>query len=215
MDSMLVQICMAVFGLSTVGLHLARKNVNEVLLYALQSLAIVAMLSVSIWEHRSVPLLVVAAVMLVVKVIMAPIFFMRLINRHKLKFSASTYANAPEILFGIALVLLLASSSVFAPLTNISPDHHAYLVVSLTALFTSILLMVNRKGALSQAVGVLSIENSIVAFAIFAGLEQSAMFELGILFDVFVWIVIAIVFVSMLYRHFGSLDVTKMKHLKG
>ena len=213
--SMFLQICMAVFGLATVGLHLARKNVNEALLYALQSLAIVAMLGVSVWQHNSVGLLVVASVMLVVKVVLAPIFFVRLINRHKLKFSASTYANFPEIIFAIALVLLLVSSSVFKPLTTIVPGNHSYLVLSLTALFTSILLMVNRKGALSQAVGVLSIENSIVAYAIFAGLEQSAVFELGILFDVFVWIIIAIVFVSMLYRHFGSLDVTKMKHLKG
>ena len=206
---------MAVLCLSTVGLHLARKNVNEAILYAFQSLAIVSMLGVSLWEHRSIPLLIVAAVMLVVKVILAPAFFVRLINRHKLKFSASTYANAPEIMAGIALILLLVSSDIFRPLTNIVPANHAYLVLSLSALFTSILLMVNRKGALSQAVGVLSIENSIVAFAIFAGLEHSAMFELGILFDVFVWLIIAIVFVSMMYRHFGSIDVTKMKHLKG
>lgn len=213
--SIFLQICMAVFGLTTVGLHLAKKNVNEALLYALQSSAIVAMLGAALWERRSVGLLAVAVIMLIVKVILAPAFFIRLVKRHKLRFSADTYANAPEVFLGIGLILLLVSSGIFDPLTHIVPANHSYLLVSLAALFTSILLMVNRKGALSQAVGVLSIENSIVAFTIFAELEGSVMFELGILFDVFVWIIIAIVFVSMLYRHFGSLDLTVMKHLKG
>ncbi|HEU4913858.1 MAG TPA: hypothetical protein VFT16_00420 [Candidatus Saccharimonadales bacterium] len=213
--SMLMQICVAVFGLTTVGLHLAKKNGNEVILYALQSLAVVTMLGVSLWDSRSAALLLVAAVMLIVKVVLAPAFFLRLVRKHQLKFSASTYANAPETFLGIALILLLVSSGVFAPLTNIVPENHTYLFVSLSALFVSLLLMINRRGALSQAVGILSMENSIVAFTIFAELEGSAMFEFGIVFDVFVWIIIAVVFVSMLFKHFGSLDLAVMKHLKG
>ncbi len=213
--SMLLQICVAIFGLTTVGLHLAKKNSNEALLYATQSLAVVTMLGVSSWKNRSVALLGVAVVMLIVKVILAPSFFSRLVNRHQLKFSANTYANAPETFFGIALILLLVSSSVFAPLTTIVRENHTYLFVSLSALFASMLLMINRRGALSQAVGILSMENSIVAYTVFAKLEGSTVFELGIIFDVFVWMMIAIVFVSMLYKHFGSLDSAVMKHLKG
>jgi len=67
---------------------------------------------------------------------------------------------------------------------------------------------------LSQIIGILSLENTIVAFTIFAGLEQSASLQIGIIFDIFVWLIIATVFVSMIYKHFGSLDVTSMKTLK-
>jgi hydrogenase-4 membrane subunit HyfE len=52
-------------------------------------------------------------------------------------------------------------------------------------------------------------------FAALAGLEQSPVLQLGIVFDITVWFVISTMFVSMIYRHFGSLDVTNMKKLKG
>jgi len=67
---------------------------------------------------------------------------------------------------------------------------------------------------LSQIIGILSFENSIVVFAVFANLEQSAALQLGIVFDIFIWIMIASVFISMLYKHFGTLNVSSMKNLK-
>jgi len=76
-------------------------------------------------------------------------------------------------------------------------------------------MIINRKGALSQMIGVLSLENSIVSFAFTAGLEQKPGLELGITFDIFVWIIIATVFVSMVYKKFKTLDVTEMSRLKG
>ena len=77
----------------------------------------------------------------------------------------------------------------------------------------SIFLTINRKSALSQIIGILSLENSIVAFAIFAGLEQSPSLQIGILFDISIWLTIATAFISMIYAHFGSLDITSMKNL--
>ena len=62
--------------------------------------------------------------------------------------------------------------------------------------------------------GVLSLENSIMAFGLFSMIDQSLLLEMGIIFSISVWIIIATVFISMIYKHFGSLDVTKMKHLK-
>jgi hydrogenase-4 component E len=211
---MFVQLCMATLCLATVGLHAAKKNANEVMLYAIQSLAIVCLLLDSFVRERSMPLLLVALLTLLVKVIVAPVFLDRLIMRHKLKFAVSTYTNIPGALLSVTLILLLVSSHIFAPLTNLVPVNHGYLVLSLSMLFSSILLMVNRRGALSQVIGVLSIENSIVAFGTFAGLEQSAALQAGIVFDVFVWSIIAVVMISMVYRHTGSLDVTNLKDLK-
>ncbi len=213
--SIFLQICMALFCLSTVGLHVAKKNMTEVTLYGLQSLAVVALLGVSLWRHQSVGLLAVVIVTLAVKVILAPIFFVRLIKKHNLKINANTYANMPETLLAITATLLLVSSHFFSPLTNIVPENHTYLVLSLCVLLTSILLVANRRGILSQAVGVLSLENAIMAYAFFAGLEQSPVLELGIVFDVFVWLMVASIFVTMAHKHFGSADVTTMRNLKG
>lgn len=214
LEPTIIQICAVTLFLCTVGLHLTKKNGAEIALYGLQSAAIVALMASSIGGDASILLLGVAAVMLIVKVILAPAFFLRLIRRHKIKFSASTYLHTPMTLAIIALIVAIAYSGIFAPLTNIVPSNQTYLALALASMLTSIFLMINRRGAMTQMVGILSLENSIVAFSVLAGLEQSPALQLGIMFDIFVWMVIANVFLSMIYRHFGTLDVNMMKHLK-
>jgi len=63
-------------------------------------------------------------------------------------------------------------------------------------------------------IGILSIENGIVSFAALAGLEQSPVLQIGVMFDLTIWVVIATVFASMIYDKFGALDTSSMKNLK-
>lgn len=200
--------------LATIGLHIAKKNINEVALYSMQSFAVVIMLCAALLNDCSVALVALTVVTFCVKAVFAPLFLSRLIRRHNIGFESNAYANIPQTLFVLVCLFLLVSSQVFAPVIGIAHQNHQYVVIALWLVFASVLLMANRKGALSQATGVLSLENSIVVFGIFTGLEQSAMLQMGVLFDVFVWLVIAMVMVSLVYKHTGSLDVTKMKDLR-
>ncbi|MCX6013904.1 MAG: hypothetical protein NTV30_11010 [Chloroflexi bacterium] len=183
-------------------------------MYGIQSLVVVILLVGSFLEKGSIALLLVAVLIMIVKFILAPVFIVRLINKHELKYSVSTYVNTPLSLIIVTVLTALAHSHLFMPLTHIIPANQQLLSLALSSILISLFLIVNRKGALSQIIGILSLENSIVAFVLFAGLEQSPVLQIGIIFDVFVWIIIATIFISMIYRHFGSLDVTKMKHLK-
>jgi len=160
---------------------------------------------------------VLAVTMLItaVKIIIAPGFFLRLIKKNELKFSASSYLNMPMTLIAITIITAIARSRFFHPLTVINPTNESTLLISIAAMLISLFMIINRKGALSQMIGVLSLENSIVSFAFTAGLEQKPGLELGITFDIFVWIIIATVFVSMVYKKFKTLDVTEMSRLKG
>jgi len=152
--------------------------------------------------------------MFIVKVIIAPLFFIRLIKKYALSFSASTYLSTPITLIIITILVFIAHSQRLLPLTSIVANHQILLSLALSSMFLSLFLIVNRKGALSQIIGILSFENSIVVFAVFANLEQSASLQLGIIFDIFIWIMIASIFISMLYKHFGTLNVSSMKKLK-
>ena len=214
MSLFISQFLLGAIFLAIVFLHSAKKNLGAIIAYRLQSLAVVAFTFGSFLETRNTSLLVVGLVIFVVKVIFAPIFLSRLIKKHKLTYSVSAYMNAPLTLIVIAIFTALAYSQKFAPLTNLVPGHHTLLQLALASIFLSLFLIVNRKGVLSQIIGVLSLENSIVAFVFYAGLEQSRSLQLGILFDIFIWVIIAAVFMSMIYQHYESLDVSKMKQLK-
>jgi len=191
-----------------------KKNFSAVYAYALQSLVVVIILLNSFFETKDLWMLLVIFVMLIVKVIVAPKFFISLIKKYALSFSVSTYLNTPITLIVIAVLIFIAHSHKFVPLTSIVPDHQMLLSLALSSMFLSLFLIVNRKGALSQIIGILSFENSIVLFAVFAELEQSASLQLGIIFNIFIWIMIASIFISMLYKHFGTLNVSSMKKLK-
>jgi len=215
MNILILQFLLGTIFLTLVFLHLSKKNLSAAIVYGIQSAAVIVILFNSFLETHSIYLLLLVLLTLVIKIILAPLFFIRLIKKHELSFSASTYLNTPLTLIVISVLTFVAHSQKLAPLTNIIPANNTLLSLALSAIFISLFLIVNRKGALSQIIGVLSLENSIVAFVVFAGLEQSPALQAGILFNIFIWIIIATVFASMIYEHFGSHDVTSMKKLKG
>jgi hydrogenase-4 component E len=199
---------------SVIFMHFAKKNVELIFLYAAQSLFIVVALFASSLKQASALLITVTVLTFLVKVIIGPYLSWRLTRRYKLQFSIKTYLNVPVTIIVLALLTAFAYSSLFRPLTILIPGNTNALLLAIGMIFISIFLIVNHKGALSQIFGVLSLENAIVSFAYLAGLEASAGLQLGILFDILVWILIATVFSSMIYLHFGSQDTSAMQHLK-
>ena len=195
-------------------MHAAKQNTSVVLLYAFQSVAITSLLvALGVTGPEGDGLLVSAVLTGIVKVMIAPVLFFRLIRRHQLKRSGSTYLNLPLTLFVLLVLIATIQSDRFAPLTTLSDLPAHVLLLPVSSLVASFFLLVNRKGALSQMIGILSIENSIVAFAAQLGTEQTISLELGIAFDILVWIIIATTFIGLIQRHFGSLDSTVMKQL--
>lgn len=199
---------------SVIFMHLSKKSSSVVALYVLQSLIIALLLFRSALEAASWSLFLVALVVFAVKVVVSPYFFHKLIRENQLKFTASTYLNGPMTLVALALLTGLTYSRFFKPLKILSLPQENTLLLAVAMMLISIFLMINRKGALSQMIGVLSLENAIVSFACLAGLEQTPGLQLGIVFDILVWVIIATVFASMMYKQYGSLDVTAMTHLK-
>jgi hydrogenase-4 component E len=199
---------------SVLFMHFTKKNVELIFLYAAQSLFIVVALFFSSFKEASFLLIAVTVLTFLVKVMLVPYLSLRLTRRYKLQFSIKTYLNVPVTIIVLALLTAFAYSNLFRPLTILVHGDANALLLAIGMIFISIFLIVNRKGALSQIFGVLSLENAIVSFAYLAGLETMAGLQLGILFDILVWILIATVFSSMIYVHFGSQDTSTMQHLK-
>lgn len=200
---------------SVIFMQLARKTFTVIFLYSIQSLIIVFSLFYSSFKSGSLLLFGVAILTFLVKVVIAPYFFYRLVKKHKLNFSVSTYLNGPMTLIVVALLMAFSYSNFLSPLTiltTLSNENAIQLAVGM--IFISLLLIINRKGVLSQMVGILSLENAIVSFAYVAGLETTVGPQIGILFDILVWIVIAILFASTIYKQFGTLNASAMNNLK-
>jgi len=208
-------ILAAIVYMPVVIMHLTKRNKAAVSLYILQSSAIALLLISSLFDKFSLLLLLAISATVAVKIFIAPYFFNNLTKRHRLRFSVSTYLNTPLSLLVIASLFGLSQSSFLTALVFMPESSDRLLRLAFATMLTSLFLCINRKGALSQMLGILSLENGIVAFALFAGLEQNPGLQLGITFNILIWVIIATVFASMIFRKFGSLDVTAMKKLKG
>ena len=196
-------------------MHVSKRSISFVYLYAAQSIVVAFLLIYSATVNNSIPLGILAILIFVLKVIAAPKFFLSLIKKQTLQAATNNYLNLPLTLTGIAIITMITHSRFFQPLTSLAPANENALLICVTAMFISLFLIINRKGALSQMIGILSLENAIVAFALASGLGQGFGLELGVTFDIVVWIFIATVFVSMIYRKFRTIDVSAMTNLKG
>jgi len=206
-------LAMTIF-LATIFFHVVKRNSYAASAYGVQSLAVVLLLFRSFLETKSLSMLFVVILVLAIKVFLALHFFLGFVKKYKPGVSATAYLNLPLTLIVVAALSTFAHSRVFAPLAAIVPGNAALLSLGIAGILLSLFLMVNRKGMLSQVIGVLSLENSIVVFGLFAGLEQSNILQIGIMFNILVWLIITSIFSSMIYRHFGTIEMAEMKSLK-
>lgn len=197
--------------LSIVFMNIARRNSSLMLAYLVQSSMLVILLGIQALQEDALGIIIVTLILLVVKVIVTPTLLFRLLKQQKLNISVSTYLNIPLTLGVLVLLSIFAQSEVFSSFSGFIPQFRMMLIGSM---LMSIFLTINRKGALSQIIGILSLENAIFVFGHFLGTKQSASLEVGILFDVLFWVVISSVFVRMMFKHFGSIDVTGLQKLK-
>lgn len=199
--------------ITVVLLHIMKKSSSAIYVYMIQSIAVVTMLVLFSLDHLS-PLLLLAVVATIsVKVIAAPYFFFGLVKKYRLIFLADTVFSVPVTLIILTALVAFTRMKIFAQLATLSSAGPDILFMSFAIVLMSIFLIINRRGAGSQMIGVLSLENGIVLFALLAGLEQNSAFQLGITINILMWVIISTVLASIMVRHFQSLDTSAMKEL--
>jgi hydrogenase-4 component E len=194
-------------------MHMVKTNRNLIRLYSVQSLIVAVFLFLFGLTVSDRGLFIMAALTLGIKGIAAPIFFSRLVRRFGSRFEANNYLSTPLTLIVLMALVLFSYSHVFLPLGLLVPSAFGVLPLNVAMILISLFILINRRGAFSQMIGILSLENSIFLLASLLGIRQGVALEMGIVFDIVIWMIIAQVFISMIYHQFGSLNVTKMNRL--
>ncbi len=199
---------------SVILMHVMKKNRDLVILYVFQSIAVSGLLGIDGITRGSWELSAVALIVFLVKVIFAPYFFYRFVNKSRLNIMTSTYLNVPFTLTILLAIIFFSQSDFIRPLTGMISREASLSTMLISSIFMSIFLLINRKGSLSQIIGILSVENTIVSLGFFLGLTQTFAVEVGILFNVLLWVVLATIFLELIYRKLGTTDVTELNKLQ-
>jgi hydrogenase-4 component E len=117
----------------------------------------------------------------------------------------------------IAAVALTLAAFAVAPrleLSNAFPAQRA-LSISLALTFIGLLLMTTRRKAISQLIGLITIENGIFLAGLIATLGLPFFVEIGIFFDLLVAVGVTAVLTMRINEHFDTVNTDELRRLVG
>ena len=89
------------------------------------------------------------------------------------------------------------------------------LPVSLALTFIGLLLMATRRKAISQLIGLITIENGIFLAGLIATLGLPFFVEIGVFFDLLVAVGVTAVLTMRINEHFDTVNTDELRRLRG
>jgi hydrogenase-4 component E len=178
--------------------------------------AVVLALSVA-WEalvQHAPHLFITAAIALIVKAIIIPVALHRIVRRLDIHRSVETVVGiGPTMLAGMGLVALST-----ALMLRVTPGADALarqdLAFALSVVLLGLLMMVSRRNAISQVVGLMSIENGLILAATGAK-GMPLVVEISVAFSVLVAFIVIGIFLFRIRERFDTVDVQALDRFRG
>lgn len=199
-------------GLSIVYSNRVKKALNW---WTLQTIAVSILILVQGVYSRELEVIVVGVLLLIGKAGIIPILLRRVLRDSKTEWVGEIYLKRTSSLV-VAGALTLLAYDVTKPIIALSqPGFRNGLVVGLALIFYGLLLMMIRKVAIVQVLGILLIDNGIFLAGFFLTKGMPLLVEMGSMFDILVGIVIIVILSKQMLENYHSLNVDHMRSLKG
>jgi len=212
----ILPISSAVLLIATFGVIVRRGFMDWLSAYRYQAIALSGITAIIAFVTGAWELYIAAALTILIKAIIIPIVLLRVTGG--LSF-VSRYELNPYIsvrLSTIISALLVALSYFLTQQIPFKSDQilRAYLPVSISLLLIGLFVMVNRRVALNQVVGLLILENGLFLFATTLTRGVSIIIEIGIFIDILVGVIISASLMSRISHTFDNLNVDNLEQLK-
>jgi hydrogenase-4 component E len=194
--------------------------VTNIRIFGVQSF-LLALIAGTIAVFNGAPHIFIAAVLtLLVKAILVPILLERLVDRMEIRREIEPILNVPfsvMISGGLTLLGYVVADSFYHPEQTPGPAAmgHNTLAVAISLFLIGFFMMINRRKALTQVLALLSLENGLFLAAISLTYGMPLIVELGVFFDVLVAVLVLGILVYRIRETFESMDVSKMRKLRG
>ena len=188
--------------------------------FALQSLLLGCIASTVAYFNGAPHIYIAAVLTVLVKAILLPVIMQRLVVRIGIRREIEPFVNVPVSVIVSGLLTLLAY--VVAEPLQAQPEAAGAaalgrntLPVAIALFLIGFFMMINRRKALTQVLALLSLENGLFLAAISLTYGMPLIIELGIFFDVLVAAMILAILVFRIRETFDSMDVSRLRRLRG
>ncbi|MFQ5476837.1 MAG: NADH-quinone oxidoreductase subunit K [Nitrosopumilus sp.] len=212
----LLYISAVILLVATFGLVVRRGFSDWVHAYRYQTIVlsgIVALIAftTNIWE-----LYIVSVLTFGIKAIVIPKILFYVTNKlnSPIKLEVDPYISMR--LSVIVSALLVAMSYFISSNLGMKSDQiiQVFLPVSLSLFFIGMFVIISRRKALNQIVGLLTIENGLFLFAVVLTHGLSLIIEIGLMADIVVGVIISSILLFRISRTFDSMDIRNLESLR-
>lgn len=169
----------------------------------------------SLMEEGSFDILVVCVIIVLLKVIFIPRLLHKTYGSVEYKVEKDFFLNIPLLILiccGLVVFVYFTVSNI----SGLNEDHiNLQVVNSFSVILIGLFFMISRKWALGQMIGFLVIENGIFVTAMFSTHGMPFIVDIGIFIDMITAILIMGVMVMQINKQFDSININKLKNLKG
>jgi hydrogenase-4 component E len=204
--------------LSTFGVVVRRSFEGWLSAYRYQSTVLAGSTAVIAYETGLWEIYAAAVLTLVVKAVIIPRLLVRVTGsvKDEFKIEANPLVSIRVSLLASAVLVALSYGLIHETLGSANLDVYAltYLPVSLSLFFVGLFVMVSRRMAMNQVVGLLIIENGLFLFTTALTRGVSLIIEVGILADILVGVMISAMLLLRMSETFDSFDMARLESLK-
>jgi hydrogenase-4 component E len=169
----------------------------------------------SLMKEGSFDILVLCVIIVLLKVIYIPGLLHKTYGNIEYKVEKDFYLNIPILVIICCVLVVFAYFSV-SEIGALSGDHiNIQVVNSFSVILIGFFFMISRKKALGQMIGFLVIENGIFVTAMFSTHGMPFIVDIGIFIDMITAILIMGVMVARINEKFESININKLRNLKG
>jgi len=206
-----------VLQISMVG---QRWLITNIRMFGLQSFLLAAIAGTIAFFNHANHVYIAAGLTLVLKALALPVLLERIVARVGIQQEIEPLINVPlSVLIsgGLTLVGYIVAESFYHPEETSAPAAlgHNTLAIAIALFLIGFFMMLNRRKALTQVLGLLCMENGLFLAAISLTYGMPLVVEVGIFFDVLVAAMVLGILVYRIGSTFDSMDVSKLRRLRG
>ncbi len=214
LGSKMVQLIIALILVSTFLILGSTRLYSCVRAFGIQSFLLACVAGIVAYSTGKNDIYIVALLTLVIKAAVIPYIFIYIIREIKVKREVELYVNvSPSLIIGGVLVVisyyLIRSINIISELSSFA------LSASMSLVSIGLFVMISRKKAIMQMLGILIMENGLFLGAISLTYGMPLLVELGIFFDVLIGVLIMGILIFRINKTFESIDTDMLKTLIG
>ena len=194
-----------------------RRMETMVRLFAFQSFGLVLITLFAGIQNNSSDTLFVSGIAFVGKCFLIPWILMKVLQKVQIKREIETYISLPTSM----LLICCLTALVFEITTNIGIGKEVnvlsteLLSTSISMILIGLFIMMTRKKAFAQILGLYVMENGILALTVDTIFEMPMVVEMGIFLDLLIGVLVMGIWVFRIKQSFDTINVEELQKLKG